>query len=110
MIVYVSDKSAADSQSKSRPPTMFSDFCVLYLGKATAKLYVQAHILVWKALGKEITALQACVCVYRTSSLCADSDLSTVHWQHVSDLCVVSTTLLEGTLNTDAQSALQTTV
>lgn len=92
MIVYVCDKSVADSQLKSGPPTMFSDFCVLYLGKATAKLYVRAHILAWKALGKEITALQACVCVYLTSSLCVESDLSTVRWQHASDLwCTIST-------------------
>ena len=58
----------------------FSDFSpILYLGKATAKLHVGAHrvegqekkkkrnILVWRAPGREITALQARVCVYVTS-------------------------------------------
>lgn len=64
----------------------FSDFSpILYLGKATAKLHVGAHrverqekkrnILVWGALGREITALQACVCVcvYMTSVQCVSN-------------------------------------
>lgn len=96
----------SESQTQSRPPTVFSDFCViLYLGKATAKLYVEAHrverqteknILVWKALGREITALEAHVCVSDLSIVCKIADLST--HDNMSDLCVLSTTSLKGTI------------
>lgn len=75
---------------------------ILYLGKATAKLYVEAHRvvrrteskkkfkkMVWKALGREITALLAWV--YLTSVLCVQSETFPQLNDNTSDLRIFST-------------------
>lgn len=42
----------------------------------------------WKALGREITALQACVCFSDLCIVCRIGDLCKAQWQHVWPLCL----------------------